>query len=83
MGGSWLYNIIMFMKRSQYAITVLCITVKSSIHLIAVLEIGETDECWEALIIVLVMLNPSIPFKNQMYFEGKTPRRLMRSNEIP
>lgn len=73
----------MFMKRSQYAIMVLCTTVKSSIHLIAVLEIGEIDECWEALIIGLLMLNPSISFKNQMHFEGKAPRRLLRSNEIP
>lgn len=46
-------------------------------------QIGEIEERWEALDIALVKLNPSIPFTNQMYFEAKVPRRLLRSNEIP
>lgn len=46
-------------------------------------QIGEIDERWEALDIALVRLNPSISFTNQMYFEAKVPRRLLRSNEIP
>lgn len=46
-------------------------------------QFGEIEECWEALDIALVKLNPSISFTNQMYFEAKVPRRLSRSNEIP
>lgn len=46
-------------------------------------QIGEIDERWQALDIALVKLNPLISFTNQMYFEAKVPRRLLRSNEIP
>ena len=46
-------------------------------------QIGEIEERWEALDVALVKLNPSISFTNQMYFESKVPRRLLRSNEIP
>ena len=44
-------------------------------------RIGEIDERWEALDIALVKLDPSITFSNQLYFEAKPPKKLLRSSQ--
>ena len=45
-------------------------------------RIGDIDERFPHLDVALVKLNPSVRFTNSTYFQAKTPRRLLRSEEI-
>jgi hypothetical protein len=45
-------------------------------------RIGDIDERWKIHDIALVKLNPSIHFDNSIYFQVRSPTRLLRGNDI-